>query len=133
MFSFEGRDIVKIVGKVSEIECNHYYNKADIFLAVDGDNNDNLFYPSKVLKYYYFNKPILGLINQGSVLSSELQKAGHRSLDKKDHLSIAKYISSAISDYKSLLNFNHNYWKYFTDSYVVEKYDSYIKEFINIR
>ena len=79
-----------------------------------------------MFKYYYYQKPILGLINSGSVLSYELAKSRNYPIPKKNHIAIADFLTKAFSDYPNLLNFDHDYWKSFTSNNVVNKYTSII-------
>jgi|GEM_PF-1299761 len=117
-------DIFNIVGRVSEDECLHYYLQSDSFLAIDGENICNLFYPSKILKYFYFGKPILGITSNDSVLSSELKAAGHFSYKHSDRDGIKAYILKMITDYFSLTNVDIYYWMKFEPKYVANRYES---------
>lgn len=111
-----------IIGRVEENECNKYYHQADIFLAVDAPFENNVFFPSKVMKYLYFDKPILGITPSGSVLSEELKKSGHVSIDNGNIDEIVSYLKVALNDYSSLLHFNHQYWTQFSVDSVVDKF-----------
>lgn len=115
-------DVFNLTGSISADACVEYYKKTDLFLAVDGVNKDNLFFPSKILKYLYFRRPILGITPQGSVLDGELQQSGHTSIDNSDMESIVEYLERAMADYESLLNFNQDYWHRFEPKSVVEQY-----------
>lgn len=99
------QDVVNIIGRVSEEDCLKYYKTADVFLIIDIDCSPNLFYPSKLLKYFCFQKPIVGLTQRDSVVSHELSKTGNISFDYYDDEGLAEYIHIAINDYKSI---NHN-------------------------
>lgn len=125
-------DIFNLIGSVSAEECVKYYEQSDIFLAIDGVNKDNLFFPSKILKYLFFRRPILGITPNGSVLDFELRQSGHVSVANTDLQSIEKYLEKAIIDYDSLLSFNYSYWQKFQPSNIVEQYTSMINRYLNI-
>ena len=119
--------IINIVGRLSEEDCMKYYNDADVFLVFDGSKNDNLFYPSKLLKYFYYQKPILGLVNNGSLLESELIKARQIAIERDCEKGIVKYLYKAITCYSSLLNFDKMYYKQFLSDIVVKRYSDYLQ------
>lgn len=124
------QDIFNLVGTVPPNECDEYYQTSDIFLAIDGVNNVNLFFPSKILKYFYFQRPIIGITPQGSVLDYEMNQSKHVSLRNEDIDGIADYLYRAITDYKSLLNFNRDYWHMFSTEYVVTEYLRIVSKFM---
>lgn len=123
-------DIFNLIGNISAEECVAYYQKSDIFLAIDGENKDNLFFPSKILKYLYFQRPILGITPKGSVLDIELRQSGHTSITNNDLHSIENYLVRAIIDYASLYEFDPNYWNNYLPSNVVKKYSEIINDYL---
>lgn len=114
--------IINIVGCVSEKDCVKYYNNSDIFLVVDGSNNDRLFYPSKLLKYFYYQKPILGLVNKGSLLESELIKAKQIAIERDCLEDIVNYLYNAVTSYSSFLTFDKMYYQQFLSCNVAKQY-----------
>ena len=89
-------------------------------------NKDNLFFPSKILKYLYFRRPILGITPKGSVLDCELKQAGHISLHNSDLDGIVDYLERAIFNYESLIGFNQEYWHKFEPKNVVSLYEELV-------
>ncbi len=123
-------DIFNLTGSISAEECVAYYKKSDLFLAIDGVNKDNLFFPSKILKYLYFRRPILGITPEGSVLDGELENAGHTSIANSDLEGIVNYLERAMTDYESLCNFNLNYWHRFEPMNVVAEYKQMVEKML---
>lgn len=115
-------DVFNLTGSISAEECVAYYKKSDLFLAIDGVNKDNLFFPSKILKYLYFRRPILGITPEGSVLDGELRNAGHTAIANSDMEGIVNYLERAMTDYESLCGFNLDYWHRFEPKNVVAEY-----------
>lgn len=131
LIQFKGlEDVFNLTGSISAEECVVYYQQSDIFLAVDGVNKDNLFFPSKILKYFYFRKPILGITPQGSVLDLELKASGHTSIDNNDLTSIEEYLIRAITNYETFVEFDYDYWQRFQPTNVVDQYTKIIKEYL---
>lgn len=89
-------DIFNILGFLSEQECLPYFNSTDIFLAIDTNNDNNVFYPSKIIKYFVFKKPILGIVTNDSVLERELKKSGNSFFSYNDVKGIKEYLKKII-------------------------------------
>ena len=121
-------DIIKLHGTLPIELCEPFYKESDLFLVIDGINPNNIFFPSKILKYFYFQRPILGISPKGSVLEGELNASHHNCYDNRDINGIAECLNTAMTDYSALCNFNANYWKKFEPSAVVDCYrDAVIK------
>ena len=125
-------EVFNLTGSISADACMEYYKMSDLFLAIDGVNKENLFFPSKILKYLYFRRPILGITPNGSVLDRELQQAGHTSIANSDMESIVEYLERAMADYESLLSFDQDYWHRFEPQNVVAQYETMIKEMLKL-
>ena len=123
-------EVFNLTGSISAEACVEYYKKSDLFLAIDGVNKDNLFLPSKILKYLYFRRPILGITPKGSVLDGELRRSGHTSIANSDMESIVEYLERAMTDYDSLLRFNHDYWHRFEPRNVVDAYGDLVERML---
>ena len=115
-------DVIEIVGRKSEEECVDYYKQANIFLVIEGKDQGPLFFPSKLIQYYYYNRPIVGLTQEGSVLWNELESTGHKAYPPDDIDGLEEYLEFAISNYKLLLNYSQNSWKRFDPQSVVGEY-----------
>jgi hypothetical protein len=115
-------NIFHLLGKVPEEICYDYYRNSDVFLATAGLFNENIFFPSKILKYFYYQKPIFGITPKGTVLYHELKKSGHESFEINDESGMVNYLYRAVSDYPSLYVFNKDYWKFFSIDSVLDAY-----------
>lgn len=116
------QDTVKIIGKVSESECHKYYVESDMFLIVDINCSPNLFYPSKILKYFCYKKPILGLTTEQSVIREELNKTGNHPFAYNDVEGIAAFLTRAASDYESIQTNDREYGSRFSPLNVIKEY-----------
>lgn len=102
---------IEYLGSIAPEELESYYLDADIFLIIDVVIKRNPNYPSKLMMYYYYRKPILALTTQNSNLEKELLSSGHSICYYDDADSIRNFLYSAITDYDSLLHFNKEEWK----------------------
>lgn len=115
-------NIFHLLGKVEEELCHYYYRNSDVFLATAGLFNENIFFPSKILKYFYYQRPILGITPKGTVLYHELKKSGHESFEINDESGMVDYLYRAVNDYPALYVFNKDYWKFFSINSVLDSY-----------
>lgn len=119
-------DIFNIKGRLPADECNHYYLSSDIFLSTAGLEFEKITFPSKIVKYLFFGKPILGITPPETVMDLELREAGHRCYIPNDLDGIVKYLYDAVTDYQTLCDFNPDFWKKFSIDDIGNRYVSLI-------
>lgn len=115
-------DVIEVVGHKSEEECVEYYKQADVFLVIEGKDQGPLFFPSKLIQYYYYEKPIVGLTQKDSVLWAELKSTGHKVYHPDDIDGIKEYLELALLNYNLLQSFDKQSWKRFEPKSVVGQY-----------
>lgn len=120
--------IVKFVGFIGENECKQYFIDSDIFLAVDGENARDIFFPSKIMKYLYYGKPILGITPESSVLDYELSKSGNYSFRHKDIEGIAEFIRKCLINFEEVNINNRDYWQGYTVHNITSQYVDIINQ-----
>ena len=125
-------EIITLHGTLPIEQCEPFYKESDLFLVIDGINPDNIFFPSKILKYFYFRRPILGITPNGSVLDDELKASQHSCYDNRDIDGIVDYLNTAVTNYSALCNFSADYWKKFEPSAVVDSYKDAVMKMIAI-
>lgn len=109
-------------GRIDELECMKYYEEADYFLAIDSFYNYNCFFPSKILKYFSYAKPIIGIVKKGSVLEAEIERSSNIHVDLENVDGISSIIKD-IAEGKNLCpNYDVNYWKKFSIDNVLSIY-----------
>ncbi len=122
---------VKVLGCLSESECIAHYENADMFLVIESPRQGKLFFPSKLIRYYYYGKPILGITCEGSVLYNQLFKNGHFACTPNDIDGIKRYLIKAMMNYSSLLDINKDAWCEYDSQNVAKKYNDYITTFLD--
>jgi len=114
--------MVNLVGRVSEQECFKYYEESDMFLIVDINCEPNLFYPSKLLKYFCYQKPIIGLTKNDSVVYHELSKTGNYPFKYEDEVPLTAFLHRAVTDYDSVNTNDKTYGERFSVDSVCREY-----------
>ena len=113
-----------LLGQVSEEECIECYINSDAFLAID--SSGSLFYPSKILKYFYFERPILGIACSGSVLENEMCESKNTfcPIDKTENIEL--FLLKLLSAYDTITINDRNYWRKFLPEQMASQYESLI-------
>jgi len=125
-------DVFELTGTLRASECERYYLESDVFLSIDANLGLNYFFPSKIMKYFYYRKPILGLTPRDSVLDYELTHSGNCSIRNDDVSGVSSYIGRVLFDYGSLLDtIDKTYWEKFTVEAVTERYMTIVDELTN--
>ena len=104
-----------------------YYDETDIFLLLDVNLKESPFFPSKLMMYEYYRKPILGITTQGSVIENELKEAGYPVFYYGDPSSIQNYLVKGIALYDELFSFNQERWKQYQVESVQNSYFEIVK------
>ena len=120
------QDTINLVGRVPEQECYNYYENSDMFLIVDIDCSPNLFYPSKILKYFCYQKPIIGITTEQSVVRDELNKTGNYPFRYDDIAGISKFLTKAVGDYSSICTNDIHYGERFLKDNVINQYSKLV-------
>lgn len=114
-------------GRVDELECRKYYEEADYFLAVDCYHDFNCFFPSKILKYFCYAKPIIGLVKKGSVLESEMERSSNVSVNLDDVNGIVDILKEVATGNEICPDFDVMYWMNFSIDNVLRMYDQIVE------
>lgn len=115
-------DIFKFRGFLSENACLEYFWESDLFIAIDGKDARDIFFPSKIMKYFYYGKPIVGLSPNNSVLHKELSKSSNYCFLNDDLDGISNFLYKSITSYNSVCKNNKDYWKKFSIEEVANQY-----------
>jgi hypothetical protein len=124
-------EIFNTPGILPENECHKYFVESDLFISIDGRGESDLNYPSKLLKYFYYGKPILGLTLENSVAAEELDDSGNYHVLYSDVKSISGFLERAFFNYNSLNGFNREYYLKFSKERVLDLYDSIVRNLLN--
>lgn len=124
---YQLNDLFDIVGKLPFSQLQSYYENTNILLVIDHAMGKNIFFPSKLIDYFLYKKPILGITPLIGPTSTYLKEAGHYSYANNDINGIANYFKIAITDYQSLLNFDNNYFENFSPDLIAKQYIDIVK------
>lgn len=122
------KDIVHFVGRVSPDNLSVYFKQSDVFLVIDSPQQRNVFFPSKLVDYFYYQKPILGISPKVGVTHQYLTQSGNYCYDNSDIKAIAAYLKQITVDFKSVMNYDKDYYLNFSPSTIATTYKSIINE-----
>ena len=121
-------DCVRFLGKMPPESLTKFYLESDVFLVIDMNVPRSPSYPSKLLMYHYYRRPILSIAPSDSIIEDDMLKSGHHCFTYDDVTGIANYLNRAVEDYSSLESFDHNYWHQFTVENVANLYHQELKK-----
>lgn len=124
--------VISLAGSLTEEECIPYYLNSDIFLVIESAKQGLLFFPSKTIRYFYYDKPILGITSKNSVLFNLLYSNGHFAYQINDYEGIRKYINEAVHHYESLLGYNKEAWMKYDIKNVVREYSMIVEKLLSV-
>lgn len=128
--NYKIKDIIKFVGRIPSDQLDKYYLESDIFLVIDSPNIENIFFPSKLLDYFLYSKPILGISPKIGITNELLTKSNNTCIENHDVISIYKYFKQAIIDWQSLQNFDKDFYKNFSPECIAKQFNSIINNLL---
>ena len=126
---YELNDIIVHKGYLRGQELQDTYLNTDVFIAIDSPMEINVFFPSKLLDYFYYQKPILGITSRHGVTNDLLIKAGHTSIENGDIDGLVSFINRATDKYEDLLQFDKDFYLSFSPETVETLYSNIIDNF----
>lgn len=115
-------DVFIYVGRKPQSELPKYYQESDIFLVIDSPQSKNVFFPSKLVDYFYYQKPILGISPHIGVTNEFLSTSGNHCFENNDIEGIANYLLQAITDITPFLCYDRYYYRHFLPETILERY-----------
>ena len=94
--------ITKFGERTSYLKSLQLASEADILIVIDTNTPGNVFFPSKVVDYLMFGKPILALTAHGGGTSEVLEPLGHACVDASDSRLIAVAIARMVQHYSEM-------------------------------
>ncbi len=104
-------DVVSFIPTLPPNELEKYYQDSNFFLIIDVNIKRSPNYPSKLMMYYYYQRPIIGITNPGSQLEIELRNTRNSCFYYGDSESLSDMLIDAINNYEKYLDFDHDNWK----------------------
>ena len=96
--------------------------RADILLLVDSlDTEENVFFPSKLVEYFSYNKLIIGITPINSPANTFLQEAGHIVIHKNENRQLKDFLSKILIN-GNLIKVNSDYFKNFLPDQICNEY-----------
>lgn len=120
-------DCFQLHGRLSEKDCTPFFEESSMFLIIDTQHNPNVFFPSKILKYFYYRKPILGITSHESVLKDELINSRNIFFEFGKERDLAQFLIGELECDGIYSNHDSEYWKKFSPDMVIREYKSLIE------
>lgn len=124
-------DCVHFLGTMRPEELDPFYRKADMFVVIDMNVERSPSFPSKLMLYHYYKKPILSITTKNSIIEEDMLRSGHSCFYYDQINELADFIDNAVSDRSLLYKFDHEYWKRYSVDGVATTYFNLIDKIIS--
>jgi len=108
------KNIFHFVGMLPQERLAEYYKESDVFLVVDAPAKANVFFPSKLMDYFYYQRPILGITPEVSVTTELLKASGNIAICNGDLKAIKNYFITLLDKGWETITFDKSFYKRFT-------------------
>lgn len=120
-------DVIVHRGYLRGDELQKAYEKTDVFIVIDSPMKVNVFFPSKLLDYFYHQKPILGITSKHGVTNDLLTEAGHVAIENRNIDNLVTYICRAVENYENLMQFDMDFYLTFSPEKVNALYSRIVE------
>lgn len=121
-------DVFTYVGRKPQSELQKYYKESDIFLVIDSSQDKNVFFPSKLVDYFYYQRPILGISPKIGVTNQFLTESANFCFTNDDVQGIGNYLIRIVTNVSSIMNYDRNFYKQFLPEEISMAYKTILKE-----
>ena len=123
--------IFHLYGKKDYSFVQDQLEKADLLLVIDSLNEiDNVHFPSKLVEYFSYQKPIIGITSKNSACNNLLNKAGHFVFNAGQSEQLKQFLNQAINDQIQTGSFDKNFYKNFLPDIVAKNYIEMINKLV---
>lgn len=125
-------EMVTFIPTLPPEQLENYYQNSNMFLIIDINIPRSPNYPSKLMMYFYYQRPIIGITNPKCQLVKELNETGNTCFYYGESTKLAEMLKDVVSNYNNYLNFDKNYWKRHTVENVQGLYYQLLRERLNM-
>jgi glycosyltransferase involved in cell wall biosynthesis len=127
-------NMFELIGQRPYDQLVEYYEDADVLLVIDAPAKENIFFPSKLIEYFVYKKPLLGISPKISETHNLLVESGHTAIENGSIRKIVDYLSSLLINEGDSIKFNSDYYMKFSPDLVAKQYIELIEsKILNIK
>jgi hypothetical protein len=127
-------NMFELIGQRPYDQLAEYYKDADILLVIDAPAKENIFFPSKLIEYFVYKKPLLGISPKISETHNLLVESGHTAIENGSIRKIVDYLSTLLINEGVNIKFNSDYYMKFSPDLVAKQYIELIEsKILNIK
>lgn len=121
-------DIIKCKGEVSYIESQKAMCNSDYLLSVDAPCENNVFFPSKLVEYMAYERPIIGITPCQGTVSRILTEAGYLTVENGDVEALKGILLDAAEGRLNLAGIDYSAAEKYRPSTVAEDFIEILKK-----
>ena len=121
-------DIVRFMGPFPEEDLIRFYEESHCFLVVDAPDDENIFFPSKLMDYYFWQRPILGITPERGVTHDLLTLSGGTAIANGNIRAIKEWLHNVLEKGVHSLTFNAEFYKRFDPEITANQFVEILKK-----
>ena len=125
----KNESIFNLVGYVQPANVAIYYQTSDAFIVIDSIVEENLCFPSKLLDYFLWKKPIIGISSKISCTYDYLKDSGHNVFEHNDARGMSDYMIQLLIKNKTA-SFDENFYKKFDGDCLINQYYNIVNNLV---
>lgn len=110
------------INQVPYNKLDYFYRNADVLLIIDAPSKENIFFPSKLIEYLTYKKPILGITPRIGATYDILTESGHTPIENYKIHEMENYFLTMLNNYNLLLSFDKDYYKKYSPNLIATEY-----------
>lgn len=114
--------LIRFIGPLPESVLASYYEQSDCFLVIDAPDSENVFFPSKLMDYFYWRRPILGITPLKGITNDLLRRSGGTAIANGDIPSIKEWIKKVIQYGPYSIKTDFGFYKQFDPQIIGNKF-----------
>jgi glycosyltransferase involved in cell wall biosynthesis len=103
----------------------NFYLESDAFLLIESQQNENVFFPSKLLAYFLYQRPIIGITPQKGETTDLLNESGNIAIRNGDVVELKNALLRLLGG--ELPNFDKNFYLRYSQESLRIQYNEVLK------
>jgi len=117
---YKCEDYFEIIPYQAKDKLIDYYYESDAFLLIESPQKENVFFPSKLLDYFIFQRPIIGITPVIGETTNLLKQSNNIAVENGDYIKLKKAFQTLLNDVTPV--FDKEYYKHFSPARLSTQY-----------
>ncbi len=116
------QEIFRFEGNQPAEKLEPFYLDTDYFLVLDAPSAENVFFPSKLMDYFYYQKPIIGITPEKGVTTELLKQSGNIAIGNGDIDTLTQTLKYLIEGGPDCVQNDKSFYRNFSPEVISAKF-----------